>query len=207
MTYAKLIYDENYTNVFHSPGIEPWITGFLKGKKFRVVLDVGCGLGFMGLLLKLYLNSTERLVGLDISSNKLIKVKKLNLFDHLVVADARRLPFRDSVFDLIISTEVLHGLPAETLEFLEKVKKVNGSIVLALPSLPANISVKYLICKAYRVYRYLLRGFVLIDLESYSVFTIGKSRFFKILKLFLIILKPFLRVTGLLDKGYLLAFK
>lgn len=53
----------------------------------------------------------------------------------------------------------------------------------------------------------MLRGFVLIDLESYSVFGIRKSRFFKILKLFLIILKPFLRVTGLLDKGYLLAFK
>lgn len=80
-------------------------------------------LGFMGLLLKLYLNSTEQLVGLDIPSNKLIKVKKLHLFDDLVVADARRLPFRDSVFDLIISTEVLHGLPAETLEFLHKLKK------------------------------------------------------------------------------------
>lgn len=50
----KLIYDEEYTHTFHSPGIEPWITGFLKGKpSLGRVLDVGYGLGFTRMLLKI----------------------------------------------------------------------------------------------------------------------------------------------------------
>ncbi|MEM2703843.1 MAG: hypothetical protein QXR45_11860, partial [Candidatus Bathyarchaeia archaeon] len=61
----KLTYDRDYTSTFHSPGIEPWITGFLKIKgSLGMVLDLGCGLGFTALLLKLYLNNVEYLVGL-----------------------------------------------------------------------------------------------------------------------------------------------
>ncbi len=48
--YAKdnllFTYDQDYIKVFHSPGVEPWITGLLKVVRPRSVLDVGCGFGF-----------------------------------------------------------------------------------------------------------------------------------------------------------------
>ena len=49
---AKLIYDREYTWIFHSSGLEPWVCGLLRRLKPVSVLDVGCGLGYWGLILK-----------------------------------------------------------------------------------------------------------------------------------------------------------
>jgi len=77
-----------------------------------------------------------------------------------------------------------------------------------LPALPSEIDVKGLIKRGYNVYRYLLRGFVLIDLKSYDIYLAWQSsRFFWVIKLFLTILMPLLKITRILEKGYILAFK
>jgi SAM-dependent methyltransferase len=170
------------------------------------VLDVGCGLGFSALMLKLYLGNVEYLVGVDISPEKIRKIEKLNLYDELHLADIQNFNPKEK-FDTIIALEVLHGLPADILTHIEGLIKKNGSIVLALPGLPRGIDVEGLIKKGYNVYRYLLRGFVLIDLKSYDIFLARQSRFFRTIKLFLTILKPLLKITGSLRKGYILAFK
>jgi predicted TPR repeat methyltransferase len=84
----KPIYDKQNPNVFHTPGIELWVLGFLKIKSsLGRVLDVGCGLSFSALMLKLYLCNIEYLVGVDISPEKMRKVERLNLYDELHVAD------------------------------------------------------------------------------------------------------------------------
>ncbi len=64
-----LKYDQDYTQVFHSPGIEPWITGLLKVVRPRSVLDVGCGLGFLGVMLRGYLG-VDRIVCIDVDPAK-----------------------------------------------------------------------------------------------------------------------------------------
>jgi protein-L-isoaspartate O-methyltransferase len=46
LSAVRPTYDSEYSLTFHSPGIEPWITGLLKNFKPSSVLDVGCGLGF-----------------------------------------------------------------------------------------------------------------------------------------------------------------
>jgi hypothetical protein len=53
----------------------------------------------------------------------------------------------------------------------------------------------------------MLRGFVLVDLKSYDIYPAWQSRFLKVIKLLLTILKPLLKMTGILEKGYILAFK
>jgi SAM-dependent methyltransferase len=144
----KPIYDEEYTYVFHSPGIEPWILGFLKSKpSLGRVLDVGCGLGFSALMLKLYLGSVEYLVGVDVSLEKVRKAERLNLYDELHVVDIRNFKPLEK-FDMIIALEVLHGLPAGTLTHIETLVREGGSVVLALPALPSGIDVEGLIKRA-----------------------------------------------------------
>jgi SAM-dependent methyltransferase len=203
----KPIYDEQYTYVFHSPGIEPWISGFLKSKiSLGRVLDVGCGLGSSALMLKLYLGNVEYLVGIDISSEKIHKAERLNLYDEFHVIDIRNFN-PEQQFDTIIALEVLHGLPADALMHIESLVKKSGSIVLALPAFPSGIDAKGLVKGGYKVYRYLLRGFVLIDLKSYDIYLAWQSRFLRAIKLFLTILKPLLKVTGILEEGYISAFK
>jgi SAM-dependent methyltransferase len=204
----KPSYDEEYTYAFHSPGIEPWILEFLKSKcTLGRTLDVGCGLGFSALMLKLYPGNVEYLVGVDISSEKIRKAERLNLYNELHVINIQNFNPEEK-FDTLIALEVLHGLPAGALIRIEGLVKKNGSVVLALPALPSEIYVKGLIKRGYNVYRYLLRGFVLIDLESYDIYLAWQSsRFLRVLKLFLTILIPLLKITRILEKGYILAFK
>jgi len=203
----KLRYDRDYTDTFHSPGIEPWILGFLKERaSLGKVLDVGCGLGFTAFLLKLYLGGVSYLAGVDISSEKIRKVERLNLYDKLHVVDIRS--FNPEIkFDTVIALEVLHGLPADILTHVESLAKEKGSIILALPTLPKGVSVKDLIDRGYSLYRYLLRGLILVDLKRYDIYIAGCSRFLKTVKVFLTILKPLLKISKILEKGYILAFK
>lgn len=44
--------DVEYPVLFHSPGLEPWILGLLLEFKPRTMLDVGCGYGFWGFIVK-----------------------------------------------------------------------------------------------------------------------------------------------------------
>ena len=179
----------------------------MKGKRsLGRVLDIGCGLGFTALVLKLYLGNVEYLVGVDISPEKIRKAERLNLYDELHVVDIRNFN-PEQKFDTIIALEVLHGLPGDTLVHIESLVKENGSIVLALPTLPTGISVGDLIKRGYHVYRYLLRGFVLIDLKNHDVYLASQSRFLRAIRFFILkVLKPLLMMSTL-KKGYILAFK
>lgn len=206
----KIIYDKEYTNTFHSPGIEPWVTGFLKSLMEKrgslgVVLDVGCGLGFMGFLLKLYLKRVDKLVGVDVSSERISELKSLGLYDELHVCDIRDFEVRG--FDVVLALEVLHGLSIEVLERIEDLVNSDGILILALPHLPKMATVRALIERGYEVYRYLLRGLLLVNLKSYEVLTAGSSSFLSFLSLTLKLLRPILKLTKLLERGYLLAFK
>jgi len=181
--------------------------GFLKSKEsLGRVLDVGCGLGFTALLLKLYLGNVEYLVGVDVSPEKIRKVKRLNLYDELHIADIRKFN-PETTFYTLIALEILHGFPADILTHIESLVKEGGSIVLALPSSLQGVSIRNLINRGYEVYRYLLRGFVLVDLKQYDIYLAGDSPFLKAIKVFLTILKPLLKITKILEKGYILAFK
>jgi len=203
----RLNYNEDYTNAFHSPGIEPWITGFLRGKSPKTLVDVGCGLGFTALLLRLYLCYGGYLVGLDVLADKVSKAKKLGLYDDLVVGDAKKPPFKSEVFDTFISLEVLHDLPGEVLTSNEEIVKENGCIMLVLPYLPKGITVKDLISRDYDLYRCFLRGLILVNLRSYKVLLARNSTFFKVISALLAFLTPLFRLTSFFKDGYLLALK
>lgn len=71
-------------------------------KKLGTILEVGCGSGMF-----ISANHKRKIVGLDINLETLKIIKKHNPGISLVQADARRLPFKDNVFDCVVSLSVL----------------------------------------------------------------------------------------------------
>lgn len=92
-------------------------------KPNEVVLDLGCGTGF----LFQHINKTIRLlVGLDISSKALREAKKCtkNLSNtELIRADADNTPFPDHIFDRIFAITLLQNMP-NPLKTITEMKRV-----------------------------------------------------------------------------------
>ena len=73
-------------------------------KKFKLVLDIGCGTGLCGEYLK---NYSEKLVGIDISSKMLRKAEKKNIYNQLIKKDL--IDYIESTknkYDLIVASDV-----------------------------------------------------------------------------------------------------
>ena len=164
--------DYNYLLAYHSPGIEPWITSFLQNLSSSngLLLDVGCGLGFWGYLIKAYIHTESQVVGIDISSDKLDRLHSFHLYDNLICADARYLPFRVDSFNLVLAIEVLQGLLPDLkriLESIDKLVKRGGLIVVTMPK--RNECVKDLLLLGYEVLANYLRGLFVVRLKDMKV--------------------------------------
>jgi len=99
------------------------ILGYLgRGK----TLDNGCGTGLF--LQKL----GEYSVGLDISS-ELLRESRLRSNRCLVQADSENLPFRDNVFDSLVSVTVIQNVPSPRVMVSEssRVTKPSGKIIIS----------------------------------------------------------------------------
>ncbi len=205
MGNLKPFYDLEYSLISHSPGIEPWVVGLLNRVRPRSVLDVGCGLGFWGLVFRGYLG-VSHIVGVDIDGDKVEFARKLGVYDEVYVSDIRSFDYAGS-FDAILASESIHGIiDLGLLRRLEGMVKEGGIIVLALPSLPKSMRVDELVRMGYTVFRYFLRGFVLVRVDRPEVYTVP-YRLWEVLGAFIKTLHPILRLTRLLRRGYLIAYK
>lgn len=98
----------------------------------HAVLDVGCGKGFM-----LYdfcrLIPGLKIQGVDVSAYAIEKGMEAVL-EHMQVADARKLPFKDHSFDLVISINTIHNLEKQecalALKEIERVSKGKSFITV-----------------------------------------------------------------------------
>lgn len=203
-----LTYDWDFLGGFHSPGIEPWITGILKKvERLGWVLDIGCGFGFIGFMLRSYFSEKiDRLVGVDIDADRIRRLERLNVYDELYVADIRK--FNPGVkYDTILAIDVLQELEAGVLEYIEKnLLKENGVMVLVYTRIPRDSSVQELIRRGYSVYRSLFRGLILIRLPDYKIILIYNTIFFKLIKYALYLSIPILKKTRFFDKS-IIAYK
>lgn len=78
-------------------------------RKHDTVLDVGCGPGILGKILRKRKN-IRYLVGVDLVRENLLLVKTMRIYDDVVLCDVRRLPFRAYSFDSVICVQVLEHL-------------------------------------------------------------------------------------------------
>lgn len=116
------------------------VSNFLKSKfkKFKRVLDCGCGYGRSMKILK---NKFEIIVGVDISKRAIKKASKYITDENkkrgkiaFINADIENLPFKDKSFDLIISIESL-PYTNNTQRYLKEIKRVldrKGILIISI---------------------------------------------------------------------------
>ena len=96
------------------------------------VLDVGCGTGAH---LKLYQDLKCKVFGIDTSQSMIENARsKLGENAELHLGDASEMPYGDNQFDLIMSSTVLHEMPAKVrssvLNESKRILNKNGRILL-----------------------------------------------------------------------------
>ena len=107
-------------------------------KAGNVVLDIGCGTGFLTLGVAKAVGKKGKVVGIDISEEMMKKAKE-NLSKagvpniKLRVGDAENIPLDDGSVDVVVGNMVLHHCPnpKSAVKEIARVLKPNGRIVLA----------------------------------------------------------------------------
>ena len=79
---------------------------FLKSKPLNI-LDIGCGTGYLSNLISQHLPNSN-IVCMDFSYEMVSQCKNKNIKLEPLVADAEYMPFKTSIFDLVISSFTLH---------------------------------------------------------------------------------------------------
>ena len=111
--------------VMERTGLAPWRRWLAAGARGRT-LDVGCGTG-RGL--PLYAAGT-RAIGLDPVRESLVRARRRAPDMPLVQGSAEALPFRDGVFDTVVSSLVFCSVPdpARGLAEVKRVLRSNGRL-------------------------------------------------------------------------------
>lgn len=117
---------ENYDNI-SNPYIVQRRTESLKIKSANLILEVGSGSG----------NITRSyecdVICSDFSFQMCKQTKKIHSF--VVCCDAENLPFREKIFDGIISAEMIYYLknPQNFINFAHEILKKNGKLMIVAP--------------------------------------------------------------------------
>lgn len=79
------------------------------------VLDIGCGYGLFGYMLRMEREHGGELIGVDAYAPYIKKLRRHAgaVYDSLVIADARHLPFKMGAVDTVLASEVIEHLPRE----------------------------------------------------------------------------------------------
>lgn len=100
-------FDEHLVQVLHYRAhtvLTKHLEGLARGGRFRSALDLGCGTGLCGPLVK---PMTEQLTGVDLSAPMMDKAKTLGVYDRLAHADiVEYLRTTDQNYDLVLAADV-----------------------------------------------------------------------------------------------------
>ena len=97
----------------------------------RATLDLGCGEGRVGLILR---ERGHRVSGVDVAPSMAERARESGAYEEVVVADAATLPFGDAAFDLVMAFMSLQDMddPAAALREVARVLEPGGRLVAAV---------------------------------------------------------------------------
>jgi ubiquinone/menaquinone biosynthesis C-methylase UbiE len=103
------------------------------------VLDVGCGTGTLAMEVARRVGTTGRVVGVDPGAQQIARARskaaRRNLPIEFQIGVIEQLPFPDQTFDVVLSTLMMHHLPAplkrQGLAEIARVLKPGGRLVIA----------------------------------------------------------------------------
>jgi ubiquinone/menaquinone biosynthesis C-methylase UbiE len=98
--------------------------------KLNLVIDVGAEAGRFSLLTA---NANVSVIGIDIDSYSLRRLKQKNDGIPVIQADARKIPLKDGTFDAVLMIEVLDYIPQtnEALTECNRILKPKSSLILS----------------------------------------------------------------------------
>lgn len=109
---------------------EKVLLSLLGDAEAREILDVGCG---TGRYVKQLEDFGARIVGIDISLKMIRLAKAKTKVASYLVADASRLPFKDNVFDIVLSALVLNHVKDLGLFLTEMLRtcRTGGELIMS----------------------------------------------------------------------------
>jgi ubiquinone/menaquinone biosynthesis C-methylase UbiE len=102
------------------------------------IVDVGCGRGIIGALVRIYRNP-KRIVGIDAFRPYLDFCRRHDFYDELYDYDLRQipLPFIDKEFDVATCIEVIEHLPKISgIYLLNELERIAKKIIITTPNGP-----------------------------------------------------------------------
>lgn len=108
------------------------IETLLPAKHLGKVLDIGCGAGYILFRLQ---DRFDELYGIDMSEKSLALARSLSRAN-FQVANAEKLPFENSSFDCVVSTDAFEHIPNDHAAVAEvkRVLKKEGSFIIYVPT-------------------------------------------------------------------------
>ncbi|MGQ9507619.1 MAG: class I SAM-dependent methyltransferase [Candidatus Bathycorpusculaceae bacterium] len=99
------------------------------------ILDVGCGFGEWGFLIRTRKSGWAFLIGIDVFHPYLEKVCRLKIYDELVQVKAPILPFKTESVDISLACEILEHMPKkEGLKLIEELERITKQeIIISTP--------------------------------------------------------------------------
>jgi ubiquinone/menaquinone biosynthesis C-methylase UbiE len=134
--YKTLLEKSANDEPHHASPYQDFEQNILK-KVSGICLEVGCGDGFWTNRLR---NSSKKLYSIDLSKSRIINAKKRTKNKvNILIADARRIPFKDNFFDTVCAFEIIEHLPnySDHYTFLKEVKRIlkpGGKLLITTPN-------------------------------------------------------------------------
>lgn len=108
---------------------EVWARSKRKLRKAQAVIDLGCGPGT--LLYNLSKECGGETLGLDLSKEKCFYARLMSPKSDVIRADTLRTPFKDGVFDMVYSSQLIeHVDDTNMIREVKRILKENGTVVL-----------------------------------------------------------------------------
>jgi len=122
--------------------LDPYVL-YLVGKN-KSILDLGCGIGKWGFLLKEGYQEPKMIVGADLWLPYLRRAKSHNIYDDLVLSDVRKLPFRNKCFQVALGCEVIeHMVVREGFNMINEAERVaTEKVIVSTPNVKDTIELQ-----------------------------------------------------------------